>query len=95
MTLLRHGFSVFIANELEELPYPGANPNMYYLHPIFSRPHRAFWPFVGWVAAQLLSFGYGHRELRNADFPIPDANLGKTRKAIEKHQTSGREQVAV
>ena len=92
--LLLHGFSVFIADELEEVPYPDANPNLFYLEPLFERSRSAFLPFVRGVAAQLLSLGYGRRELRYANFPIPDANLCDTRQAIEKHQTTGKELVA-
>ena len=90
--LLRHGLSVFIACELhEEVTYPVGD---HYLDQLFSRTCVALWPFSRGVAEQLLSLGYGRRELRHAGFPILDANLGDTRKAIEKHQTTGKEVVA-
>ena len=87
--LLRNGLSVFISSAFEEkVTYP---IGVHYLDALFSRTRPAFLPFVRGVAAQLLSLGYGRRELRHAGFPILDSNLCDTRKAIEMHQTTNKQ----
>lgn len=48
------------------------------------------WPVARAIAKQLLTLGYGRRELHPPGLPLHDENLNSTRKSIQKLLAAGR-----
>lgn len=90
--LLRHGLSVFLdcTSDLQ-IGRPKLMPFSFMtstslLYNLFSTTDKCLWPFQRAMAAQLLSLGYGRRELHAFELPPFDNNLVAMRIALKNGQ---------